>query len=130
MIDRILDWAGDKVNPARRDAAMERAHAKGLDACEVCGRALQPGAQDRDRGLDHVGPRVRQAAPRGGAAVTRPLARTRSTRRVPVESECAWCGSPDVRSSAHRRASARALASFLALMTAFDLRPRAPVDFP
>jgi hypothetical protein len=40
LLDKILDWASANTNATRRSAAMDRAHAAGHDACEVCGLAL------------------------------------------------------------------------------------------
>ena len=46
--DEILDFADTIIDTPskadRRDRAFEAAHAKGAEACEVCGRALTAGS--------------------------------------------------------------------------------------
>ena len=71
--DIVHDYADQFCNTdakvERRMRAMERAHEKGLDACEVCGRALKPEHNAHYRGVK-LGPTCAKKLAKLGLDVT------------------------------------------------------------
>lgn len=82
----ILGFAATIVDtPAkahRRDLAMERAHAKGLSGCEICGRALEPGAGVRVNKDTRVGMTCARKMARAGM-ITLPKAKPSKKKPTP-----------------------------------------------
>jgi hypothetical protein len=70
--DDLLDFADTVINTpakaARRDRAMEKAHAAGHQACEVCGRAIT-GTPDAVIEGSPVGPTCARKARKAGLAL-------------------------------------------------------------